>query len=159
MKSNSQYLIISHVNSALQIQFVVKFHQKQKSNLDPTSTTFTHLQSTANVHYWSGILSGAVQGPESGHCGGNRPALEGAASRLGRRRRAALEGSRPALEEAASKLARAGEQARRGWRGEAPRSLETAAARLRGSERAAWEREGWCTEKKTGVKWTFQRLL
>jgi len=71
------------------------------------------------------------------------------------------------LEEAASKLARAGEQAclgrraskeggseqaRRGWRGEAPRSLETAAARLRGSERAAWEREGRCTEKKNRGK-------
>jgi len=124
MKSNSQYLIISHVNSALQIQFVVKFHQKQKSNLDPTSRTFTHLQSTANVHDWSGVLCGVVQGPESGHCGGNRPAFEGAASRLGRRRRAALEGSRPALEEAESKLGGAGklggeqaeEQAWRPWR-------------------------------------------
>jgi len=31
MKSNSQYLRISHVNSALQIHFVVKFHKKNQS--------------------------------------------------------------------------------------------------------------------------------
>ena len=85
-----------------------------------------------------------MQGPESGHCGGNRPALEGAASRLGRRRRAALEGSRPALEEAESKLGGAG-------RGAGSLGGLASSSLGEGGPISAFA--------VTGVKWTFQRLL
>jgi hypothetical protein len=91
--------------------------------------------------------------------GGGEPAwteaarsLGGLATCLGGGGEQACKGRRAGLPGTPSRLGGGSEQARRGWRGEAPRSLETAAARLRGSERAAWEREGRCTERKNRGK-------